>query len=532
MGDVISWGLINSVKKNVTDVKNDLPIIKTGVSDIQSDMTQLSTDVNDAVDEIQTTINNAPVGGPIPYIIDTGNFKAESVEEGIKLTYTATIHAKADWDQFTARGSVPPYGVMIRYGTDGFPRTPNEGILAVDDTDIVDKTAKGPVAGNGLYGKTKTFTVVGLTNNTLYYFSAFPYSYNKVFNINYGPLGADLSTNNSQRKTCTYTGNKGTLTVTVTQDYDYKTLGEFTATMTPSSGSAKTQTRTGPGQVVFAGLDTGTYTLSFETKQYFTTPESQQIVITAGQPNTTSAEYALSGDPEDYSWQEIKNIAQAGDASGVFSVGATKKVTVKTFSGNLTNASAGDASESVQMDAVIVGIDQNLDVGDKSNPKKNIVFCTKGFPIYGLFEVDNSTTYSEVALVNFLEYADESYIDVFQYITPIYVNISGYHSLNANHKEWNPERPQVKLFVPSGKNVGYQYGTGTKFPYLSSNEKRKLDGDKEWVTSSLYSPNGLFFRDYGRYTYYVRVDTEGELNESMNISSDPYYYRPLCFCIA
>ena len=511
--------------QGIEDVKSAVQDVQTSVnslsSTMQSGMSNLQDSVEESLGDVQTAVQNAPAG-PFPFVMN--KFQVNSVDEGIKITYKANNSASitSGNDKENAVGSIEPRGVMIRYSDDHYPATPTDGLLAVDDADIVDDAS---ATGNT---KEKTYTLPGLTNNQLYYFSAFPYSYSGVFNTNCGFSG-DTS---RHRKTCSYTGNKGTLTVDVTQDYDYKTLGEFTATLAPSSGGAKTQTRTGPGQVVFAGLDAGTYTLSFSAETYFTTPTSQQIVITAGQPNTTSAEYVLSGDPEDYSWQEIKNIVQAGDASGVFSVGATKKVTVKTFSGNLTSASAGDATESVQMDAVIVGIDQNLDVGDKSNPKKNIVFCTKGFPIYGLFEVDNSTTYSEVALVNFLENADESYIDVFQYITPIYVNISGYHSLNANHAEWHPERPQVKLFVPSGKNVGYQYGTGTKFPYFSSNEKRKLDGDKEWVTSSLYSPNGLFFNDYGRYTYYVRVDTEGKLNESMNMSSDPYYYRPLCFCIA
>lgn len=319
--------------QGIEDVKSAVQDVQTSVNSLSSTMQSGMSDLQDSVEEslesVQTAVENAPVGGPIPYIIDTGKFKAESVEEGIKLTYTATIHAKADWDQFTARGSVPPYGVMIRYGTDGFPRTPNEGILAVDDTDIVDKTAKGPVAGNGLYGKTKTFTVVGLTNNILYYFSAFPYSYNKVFNINYGPLGADLSTNNSQRKTCTWTGTKATLTVTVTQDISAVTLGEITVTLTPTAGgNALTRSRIGPGDVVFSNLEAGEYTLSFSAANDWTTPSSQQITLYAGAPNVVSAQYKINVSLSSLSWSAIAAISEAGQASSKFSVRDEKDIIV------------------------------------------------------------------------------------------------------------------------------------------------------------------------------------------------------------
>lgn len=334
MGDVVSWGLINSVKKAVKKLQSTVEgldvetPLENGLNEMQGALNTAITKIEEQVDGMEETVNNAPVGGPMPYVLDTGNFSAESVENGIKLTYKATIHEKSAWGVTVPCGSVPPYGIMIRYGTDGFPRTPNEGILAVDDTDIVDKTTKGPSNDDGLYGKTKTFTVVGLTSNTLYYFSAFPYSYDKVFNTNYGLAGTNQASNNTQRKTCQWTGTKGTLTVTITQDYDYKTLGEITVTATPTAGGDPVSaSRTGAGNVSLS-LDGGEYTVSFSACNYYTTPESQTIDVVAGKPNTASAEYIVIKGLSNYSWKEIKQISSDGNADKIFAIHETKLVTI------------------------------------------------------------------------------------------------------------------------------------------------------------------------------------------------------------
>lgn len=532
--------------QGIEDVKSAVQDVQTSVnslsSTMQSGMSNLQDSVEESLGQVQTTVENAPVGGPIPYIIDTGKFKAESVEEGIKLTYIATIHAKTDWDQFTARGSVPPYGVMIRYGTDGFPRTPNEGILAVDDTDIVDKTAKGPVTGNGLYGKTKTFTVVGLTNNTLYYFSAFPYSYNKVFNINYGPLGADLSTNNSQRKTCTWTGTKGTLTVTITQDYNYKTLGEITVTATPTAGgSAVSASRTGAGTVALS-LDGGEYTVSFSAHNYYTTPESQTINVTAGQNNTASAEYKIIVGLENYTWEEVQAIAAGGDAKHFFSVGDKKTTSVGTV-GNSNNYGTiytdgdilGGNIVLKNLEATIVAINAHQTT---SGTKNNVTFCVLDMPLR-CKDQTRSMNWSQSCLRTCLNERKSEFLpEIHQYLIEVYNTLAGFdvYDGDTGRKSY---RCNDYIYVPSISNassasavydVMEEKAGGTHYPYFSSNEKRTLkswekEGTKTWVTSTVQSGEG----------YLVDISASGFVYFSNSGSNDyitaDVTWKPICFNI-
>ena len=60
-------------------------------------------------------------------------------------------------------------GVMIRMSTSGYPTSPTDGTLVVDNKVL------------GKYEKTN-YLVNGLVENRKYYFSAFPYSSNKVYN--------------------------------------------------------------------------------------------------------------------------------------------------------------------------------------------------------------------------------------------------------------------------------------------------------------------------------------------------------------
>lgn len=64
-------------------------------------------------------------------------------------------------------------GVMVRMSTEGYPAAANDGVLVVNNTNL------------GAYENTP-FTVTGLTAGTKYYFSAFPYSSQEVFNLSGG----------------------------------------------------------------------------------------------------------------------------------------------------------------------------------------------------------------------------------------------------------------------------------------------------------------------------------------------------------
>lgn len=502
MSDPISWGLLASIKKLVKSVKTsvdniDLSPVTGAVEDIATDlgqdMDELVANVGAEVDEMKEAVENAPAG-PFPFVMN--KFQVNSVDEGIKITYKANNSASitSGNDKENAVGSIEPRGVMIRYSDDHYPATPTDGLLAVDDTDIVDDAS---ATGNT---KEKTYTLPGLTNNQLYYFSAFPYSYSGVFNTNCGFSG-DTS---RHRKTCSYTGNKGTLTVDVTQDYDYETLGEFTVTLTPSSGNAKTQTRTGPGQVVFAGLDAGAYTLSFETKQRFTTPTSQQIVITAGQPNTASAEYKASKTLNDYSWSTINQIAQDGLFSTFFKVGDVKTEST-TLYGNVemqvvgTNHDLLSATTSANK-AKISFMSKNVVFQKKMN-EINSSDCSYGYITSDLKSYLDSTVYNSLS-----EDLRQNIKTVYKYICKGPTGFCG--------GDWVPLKlwiPRVQEVTDVNSNVVIdEKGNGAKlYSYFSTTTKRRKQYNSEncsYWTSSRYVSSGT-----GRYHI---IDEEGYRGET------------------
>lgn len=346
MADPIAWGLeiINGQK---TDKVQDT-----------LDGLDFETPLENGLDKIQEAINNAPVGGPLPFPL--ASFIVQSQEDGIKLTYSAYMFANQS--DVNYMGEIVPYGVMIRYSDEGYPQTPTEGILVIDDTDLFEKTTIPSASGSGnIIGKEKTATAVGLTNNTLYYFSAFPYSYAGLYNTNIGP-GATESLQR-HRTTCTWTGTAATLTVTITQDLDIFALGEITVTLTPTAGGDPlTQSRTGPGDVIFSGLTSGQYTLSFSAATNFTAPDSQEIDLLAGVPNIKTVQYTVNTNLSDYTWGQIVDLSESGVANQLFSVKDTKDLPL-----------AGNYNYSVTME--IVGFNHdNLTSGGKAG----ITFGMKG----------------------------------------------------------------------------------------------------------------------------------------------------------
>lgn len=534
MADPITWGLITKVKSIASSIKTTVESTQTTVDTlpekveqkldpVQTDMTQLAENVQKQVDELREIVENSPAGVPAPWL---ESISSASQENGINVTYKARfLQGRVDSTENWLFGQTN--GVMVRYSDENYPISRTDGTLAFIDEDLFTVSENGTVTA-----KTKNNVIVGLTNGEKYFISAFPYSTYNVYNESLNQ-GSGLNNTTS----CTWTGTKGTLIIDVTQDYEYKTLGEITATMTPTTGgSALTQKRTGSGQIVFSNLDAGQYTLSFSEQTYFPAPSNQDITIIAGQPNETSAAYLITDDLSKYTWEEITTITKNGDAAGVFSLGKSKQITIKTYSGNFRGAAAQNATSSTTMDAIIVGINLNLDVGGYSNPKRNIVFCTKGFPLYGYYsDFGPFTTNEDIALYNYLATADETFTDVYEHAASIYVNMARYHSTNVgqNHVESRAVQKQAKLFVPTGKNIGWGYGSGPRFPYFSTNESRQLDGNKEWVTTSIYARNGLY--ENPQYTYYAGVDSSGAVKDNIGdflMKTETMLYRPICFCIA
>lgn len=109
-------------------------------------------------------------------------------------------------------------GVMVRMSTTGYPTSPSDGELVVDNSDL------------GKYA-TDAFVVEGLTEGQTYYFSAFPYSSQGVFN---------LSTNESNHASAAPADGE-TVNVTITVDNAAAFTG-VTITCVDETESSATQT--------------------------------------------------------------------------------------------------------------------------------------------------------------------------------------------------------------------------------------------------------------------------------------------------
>lgn len=279
------------------------------------ELKDLIQDVDNQVDEVLETVELMPAA-TIPPSLET--FTAQSQEDGIKLTYKPRfVSGRLNATQEECWIFSQTKGIMFRYSEEGYPKNRNEGVLAFIDEDIFTITSDGIIQP-----KTKSKTIVGLTTNTKYYISAFPYSTYNVYNE---LLKIENGLNNAA--SCTWVGTKATLTVTITQDLDLFEFGEITVTLTPqASGEAMTQSRTGPGDVIFSGVTAGTYTISFSSVTNYTAPVSQEIEIMAGVPNNKTFQYTLNNNLSDYTWEQIIDFSESGIASQLFSVNDTKKL--------------------------------------------------------------------------------------------------------------------------------------------------------------------------------------------------------------
>lgn len=304
--------LEDTTDEKIDAIARDVNVeLNQGVNNLDAKADKLVKDVKAETAEMRKIIESAEFGIPAPSL---ASMTAVSDEAGINVTVTAT-DATVDYSSDKAVLATTK-GVMVRYKDGSYPTNKTDGELAFIDEDLFTVNTDG-----NRVAKAKTHLVVGLTKDHTYYFSAFPYTQQGAHNER---LGA------GNVAKCQWTGTKGTLTVTVTQDHDFVALGEITLTMTPiSGGNTMTKTRTGSGTVVFDSIEAGKYTLSCNAQANFVKPNDQTITITAGQPNVATAAYKVDIEPlENASWELISKASKAGLASQLFSVGATKNITV------------------------------------------------------------------------------------------------------------------------------------------------------------------------------------------------------------
>ena len=248
--DYVGWGLVLGIEEGLDEFINDA----TGV------------------------VNSLGTGIPPRDLVA---FSSESTEDGVKLTFTppgATYlpeHTASDGKQFACM----PAGVLIRYSDTGYPRTPDEGKFGYDYKPTGDWVTTS-----------QECTVVGLNRDTKYYFTAFPYSTEHVYNKN------QVTANRTEM---TWVGNKGTISVTVNTPEGYEgTMGEYTITLVDQASDSPQnieKTATGAGLTQFGGLTAGK---SYKVRLSNTTdlqapPDSEVITVVGGVNYDVTMTYAL-----------------------------------------------------------------------------------------------------------------------------------------------------------------------------------------------------------------------------------------------
>lgn len=265
MADPITWGLINGVKKGVKTVQSTLDGL---LDDIKDEFDIFIGDAEEVIEKLGTGLPPR----------DLAAFSSQSTEDGIKLTFTPPAQTYID-DGGTNQFAVMPAGVLIRYSDTGYPRTPDEGKFGYDYKPTGDWVTTS-----------QECTIVGLTKDTKYYFTAFPYSTEHVYNKN------QVTANRTEM---TWVGNKGTISVTVNTPEGYEgTLGEYTITLVDQASDSPQnveKSATGAGLTQFGGLTAGkSYKVRLSnTDDLQAPPDSEVITIVGGVNYDVTMTYAL-----------------------------------------------------------------------------------------------------------------------------------------------------------------------------------------------------------------------------------------------
>ena len=162
-------------------------------------------------------------------------------------------------------------GVMIRMGEESYPTKPTEGTLVVDNKDL------------GKY-ENEEYVVSSLTEGTTYYFSAFPYSTQGVYN---------LSSNENNRANAT-PANGETANVTITIDDDSAFTSVLITCVDETDGQyTKTATLTKTQKTTSFNIPIGhTYHIEYGAEDGYSKPENTSPKVSvAGAVSNYEATY-------------------------------------------------------------------------------------------------------------------------------------------------------------------------------------------------------------------------------------------------
>lgn len=164
-------------------------------------------------------------------------------------------------DSYDANGNLycAVGGAMIRMSETGYPTSPSDGTLAVNNTDL------------GKY-ETNPFTVTGLTKGKTYYFTAFPYSAQGVYNLS-----------GSQASVLTADGETANVSITID---DASGFTSTVVTCVDETDSALTQTAT-----LTASVKTTAFTVAIGHNYHI----EYGAVANYSQPSATASKTAVGG---------------------------------------------------------------------------------------------------------------------------------------------------------------------------------------------------------------------------------------------
>lgn len=513
---------IDEVKEAVADVQTSVDGVQDSIdglsTGLQDSMDQLVTDVGEQVEEMQQTLDQVPAATIPPSLEE---FSSQSEEDGIKLTYKARfVSGRLNATQDECWIFSQTKGVMFRYSTGGYPKNRNDGTLAFVDEDIFTVSDDGKISA-----KTCTGKIVGLTTNTKYYISAFPYSTYNVYNETLNVESPGLNNTTS----CTWTGTKGTLTVNVTQNYNYKELGELSATVTPTSGGdGVTQSRTGAGEIVFSNLEAGDYSVSFTAPTYYTAPSTQSVSITAGQPNTITAQYKMSTSMSTYSWADIFQFAQMGVTQNLFSYGSKKQTLVAPITGN---AESGYTVGTATQKNVIF-------IGTNNHATNTSTFVTENLGSSIRIEDFNNGggnvfPYSNTEYFSFLATTYTAvFPEIHQYIKQVSATTRNNNGGNDDHydnREYANTNFTARIFPMVNKaNRNYQYLTS------DTSSRYNLENGAVWIGCSTgeyhWGSTDYNMKVYNGYTEGRYYENNSGDRQELRVSSTAKA-SPIVFCI-
>lgn len=226
--------------------------------------------------DLKSMLDNLQAGSGLPPN-DMQTFTAASTESGIKLSFKGPENSYLYGDAAGDTLACVPDGFMIRYSDTAYP-------VSIDDGELVgvyDINPVTPVAGEQ--------EVIGLTFGETYYFTAFPFSTEGVYN---------KSQADANHASCVWSGSKGTINVNVQAYEGFEgVIGEYTITLVDqaaSGGQNITQTASGTGVTQIGNLEEGkTYVVTLSDTSTLMADPSDPITIVAGNSYSVTMTYRM-----------------------------------------------------------------------------------------------------------------------------------------------------------------------------------------------------------------------------------------------